>query len=229
MRLILIRHADPDYPNDTLTPKGHEQAELLGKAMEGTKIDELFVSPMGRAQLTAQYILRNSTLKPVILPWLHELNGNYTGEWAMNYHGCDLHEQKVDWSVDSWREHVPYGEHMTKISKEFYSHFDDFMKENGYIPEGNRYRVTNDNNPTIVFVCHAGVIATLLSKLLHVPLPDAYSHLEISPSGVTELSPERKGDYMIWRMAVLNDMSHARDLRTAVRQTGRFETRHASA
>ena len=55
MKLILIRHADPDYPNDTLTPKGHEQAKLLGKAMEGTQIDAPFVSPMGRAQLTGVF------------------------------------------------------------------------------------------------------------------------------------------------------------------------------
>ena len=31
MRILLIRHGDPDYENDTLTEKGCREAELLAK------------------------------------------------------------------------------------------------------------------------------------------------------------------------------------------------------
>ena len=31
MRILLIRHGDPDYVNDTLTEKGRREAALLAK------------------------------------------------------------------------------------------------------------------------------------------------------------------------------------------------------
>ena len=31
MRIIFVRHGDPDYEHDTLTEKGHREAALLGK------------------------------------------------------------------------------------------------------------------------------------------------------------------------------------------------------
>lgn len=31
MRILLIRHGDPDYVRDTLTEKGHREAALLGE------------------------------------------------------------------------------------------------------------------------------------------------------------------------------------------------------
>ena len=50
MQLILVRHGDPDYPNDTLTPKGVKQAEGLETAFRAIPVDELYASPMGRAK-----------------------------------------------------------------------------------------------------------------------------------------------------------------------------------
>lgn len=32
MRLYIIRHADPDYPNNTITPAGHLEAKARGDA-----------------------------------------------------------------------------------------------------------------------------------------------------------------------------------------------------
>ena len=47
MNIILIRHGDPDYVNDTLTAKGHEEANKLCKFLSGTPIDALYQSPNG--------------------------------------------------------------------------------------------------------------------------------------------------------------------------------------
>ena len=58
MRLLLIRHADPDYANDALTEKGHERARLLAERLAYVAIDAIYASPMGRARLTADYTTR---------------------------------------------------------------------------------------------------------------------------------------------------------------------------
>lgn len=49
MEIILIRHGDPDYANDTLTPRGHEEAKKLARFLADKPIDAIFQSPNGRA------------------------------------------------------------------------------------------------------------------------------------------------------------------------------------
>ena len=54
MRLLFIRHGDPDYERDGLTPAGEVEARLLVPRMQRENITEFFVSPLGRAQATAR-------------------------------------------------------------------------------------------------------------------------------------------------------------------------------
>ena len=57
MRLLFVRHGDPDYKNDCLNEIGRREARAL--AALGPRIDwgTSFVSPLGRAQETAAIVL----------------------------------------------------------------------------------------------------------------------------------------------------------------------------
>ena len=55
MRILFIRHGDPDYKHDTLTEKGVREAAALAKTAADLGIGDIFVSPMGRAMRTASY------------------------------------------------------------------------------------------------------------------------------------------------------------------------------
>ena len=44
MRILLIRHGDPDYDHDTLTEKGRREAVLLAQAAPHMQIDHCYVS-----------------------------------------------------------------------------------------------------------------------------------------------------------------------------------------
>ena len=58
MRLIFIRHGDPDYEHDDLTPKGKHEVELLTKRVCSWKnIAAFYQSPLGRAKATAAPVL----------------------------------------------------------------------------------------------------------------------------------------------------------------------------
>ena len=57
MRILFIRHGDPDYINDTLTKKGHREAKLLAERAADLNLGSCYVSPLGRAKDTAQYCL----------------------------------------------------------------------------------------------------------------------------------------------------------------------------
>ena len=53
MRILIIRHGDPDYSIDSLTEKGWREAELLSERLVKEGITDIFVSPLGRARDTA--------------------------------------------------------------------------------------------------------------------------------------------------------------------------------
>ena len=57
MRILLIRHAEPDYTVDSLTSKGRVEAELLSRRLVHYNIRDFYVSPLGRAKDTAVYTL----------------------------------------------------------------------------------------------------------------------------------------------------------------------------
>ena len=44
MKLLFIRHGDPDYEKDSLTEKGWHEAELLGQRMANTPVTAFYLS-----------------------------------------------------------------------------------------------------------------------------------------------------------------------------------------
>lgn len=46
MRILLIRHGDPDYEHDTLTEKGRREAELLAKRASSLAMGSCYQSPL---------------------------------------------------------------------------------------------------------------------------------------------------------------------------------------
>ena len=75
MRILLIRHAEPDYSVDSLTPKGRVEAELLSRRLVRYNIRDFYVSPLGRAKDTAAYTLDKLGRTAEVLPWLMEFHG----------------------------------------------------------------------------------------------------------------------------------------------------------
>ena len=73
MRILFIRHGDPDYVNDTLTEKGRREAEALALRAGDLRMGTCFVSPLGRAQDTAAYSLKKLGCSAETLDWLREV------------------------------------------------------------------------------------------------------------------------------------------------------------
>ena len=63
MRLLFIRHGEPDYEKDSLTEKGFREAEYLAEYLAGEKIDTCYVSPLGRAKDTAAPTLKKKHMQ----------------------------------------------------------------------------------------------------------------------------------------------------------------------
>ena len=65
MRIVLIRHGEPDYEKDCLTETGHKQAKIAAQRLLKEGIEEIYASPLGRARQTAQYFSEASGIKKI--------------------------------------------------------------------------------------------------------------------------------------------------------------------
>lgn len=72
MRLIFIRHGDPDYEHDSLTKQGFKEAKLLASRVAKWNVTDFYVSPLGRAKATAKVALDKIGREAATLDWLQE-------------------------------------------------------------------------------------------------------------------------------------------------------------
>lgn len=63
MRIVIVRHGEPNYEKDCLTEKGHLQAAAAAKRLENEEIEAIYTSPMGRARETAEALARHIGLE----------------------------------------------------------------------------------------------------------------------------------------------------------------------
>src|ERR1700732_2713538 len=73
MRLYIIRHAEPAYPDDALTERGHQQARALADRLAAAGLDRVYSSPLHRARETARYTAERLGLALEVEAWTREL------------------------------------------------------------------------------------------------------------------------------------------------------------
>ena len=73
MRILFIRHGDPDYINDTHDEKMDiSEANCCQKRAADLNLGSCYVSPLGRAKDTAQYCLDKVGKTAQTVEWLRE-------------------------------------------------------------------------------------------------------------------------------------------------------------
>ena len=215
MRILLIRHGDPDYVNDTLTEKGRREATLLAKRAVSMNMGECYKSPLGRAQDTAAPCLEVTGKTAEILDWLQEfpaqvdLNKNPELEKAypdVKKEG-EHFQPRIAWDMvpGYWTEHEAY---MDKNNR-FCLNDAGLLAEHGYVREGAHYRVEKESNETVTFFCHFGISCVLLSHLWNVSPFVLWHCLALAPTSVTEVvTEEREQGTAYFRGLKVGDISH---------------------
>ncbi|MFO7166941.1 MAG: histidine phosphatase family protein [Chloroflexota bacterium] len=216
MRLYLIRHADPDYENDTITPAGRLEAEPLAERMASHGLDELYCSPLGRARATAQPIADRLGLTPTIAEWTSELSGlrvthDPWGElvaWDIPGEIIRGHDQYP--GPDNWHALPALSAlDLRAAFDRICSDSDAFLAAQGYVREGRRYRCVAPHRRRVAVVCHNGFGLTWLAHLLDLPVTLVWSGFWLAPSSVTTiLFDERSAEWATPRCLGVGDVSH---------------------
>jgi broad specificity phosphatase PhoE len=220
MRLYIIRHADPDYQNDSITPAGHLEAKALARRLAACELTHLYVSSMGRAQVTARYTATLTDLEPVILPWVRELQGldlpledpeyenGRLNVWDLP--GEFVREGPTAPDHDSWHRIALFDDPNIRATyDDIISASDRFLARHGFQREGLRYRITRPNQDQIAVFCHNGIGLTWLAHLLALPLPLAWVGFWLPTSSVTTILFEARDDvWAVPRALGVGDVSH---------------------
>lgn len=221
MILYVIRHADPIYDPDSLTPKGKRQAEALGKRLAVHGLDKIYSSPMIRAQMTAQPACELLGKKPEILDWTSEdLAGKYFGfhdpenggNWVWAF-GINPTRYKTEENIalgDKWYEAYPFNESKAKEGYDIIMRESDaFMESLGYKREGLKYKILKHTDEKVAVFCHYGFGTTWLSHLLGINPIVFWSTFDINHSGVTIINfPKHSNGYTAPKVLALSDISH---------------------
>ena len=217
MKLLIIRHGDPDYYVDSLTEKGWREAECLSKELSRMEVTDFYVSPYGRAKDTASLTLQKMNRPAEELPWLKEF------DMRIFRPDCPDKERIVwDWLPQDWtaeprfyREDEWYkNEYLAPfdIEKEYRNvtgQFDLLLEKHGYRRDGRIYRAERPNHDTLAFFCHFGVEGVILSHLWGVSPMILWHDLCAAPSSVTTLvTEERRKGIANFRMLAYGERTH---------------------
>ena len=216
MRLLIIRHGDPDYARDNLTEKGKREAKLLSEMLAKDKIDYLYCSPLGRAKATCAYTAEKLGLKPVIEPWLREFDYRIdlpTGEkehliWDMLPSFWTERPEMYDgdkWLAQPFMEEGNIRERYRVVTEGL----DGFLARHGYLRDGKIYRAERANRDTVALFCHFGLESVLLSRLFNIPPTVLAHHFVALPTSVTTLyTEERRKGQAIFRCRGFGETTH---------------------
>lgn len=217
MKLLIVRHGDPDYTIDSLTEKGWREARLLSERLVREHPAACFLSPLGRAKDTASCTLERTGWPTEECDWLREFQPrihrpDVPDEWSISWDWLpqDWTAEERFFDRERWTE--PEAFRSADVSEQYHwvtEELDRLLRRFGYRREGLLYRAERPNNDTLVFFCHFGVECVLLSHLLNVSPMVLWHGTCAAPSSVTTVvTEERRRGVASWRMSGFGDVSH---------------------
>ncbi|MBR5809451.1 MAG: histidine phosphatase family protein [Clostridia bacterium] len=205
MLLFYIRHGDPIYKPNSLTPLGERQAEAIAKRLSIYGVDQIFSSSSERALKTAKptcEILKKDLIK---LDFCNEDNAwkeltivtEKGKHWA--FQDPDIIKlfatEEIRILGNKWYEYDKLS-FLTEGIKRIRNESDNFLLDLGYkhIPDTGMYEVVKSNDQRVALFAHQGFGLAFLSSILDIPYPMFCRHFDMCHTGLTVIEfAERDG------------------------------------
>ena len=222
MRLLFIRHGDPDYASDCLNEIGRNEAKALCALRSSTKmhLGTCYASPLGRAQETAAITLGRAipgargaaaavNCRDILttLDWLREFPAQVDVNDATLLQ--DAYYIKTE-SDGSFKKRIVWDMYPSYFTEHpAYSDYEALLAEHGYVREGRHYRVEQESIETLTFFCHFGITCVLLSHLWSLSPFVPLQSFCMPTSSVTEVyTEERQRGIANFRATRIGDTTH---------------------
>ena len=210
MLLFYIRHGEPLYNPDSLTPMGLRQAESVGRRLAQYGVDKVFASASTRAIQTATPTAEMLKKEVVPLEWAHESlvwadltvekeNGGrgwafYDPEMRMKFNSDAVRALGDRWYTHPDFADTRFGEGIERVGREA----DAFLASLGYEHDRqtHSYRAVSPNDDRVAFFAHHGFGLAFLSWVLDIPYPQFATHFDIGFTGMTVIEFAGKENVM---------------------------------
>ena len=238
MKILIIRHGEPDYSIDSLTDKGWREAEYLSEMLVKQLSDSgrdgdlyFYMSPYGRAQDTASSTLKKLGRTAEVLPWLREFDyfiwrpdDTTRKRIPWDWYPADWVQDPRLYQADHWFENELMAEgSIGEAYRGVTEQFDELLARHGYIREGKYYRAERSSHDTIVMFCHFGVTSVLTGHLTGVSPCCLWQGFFMAPSSVTVIaSEERDPKTASFRVQIFGDTAHLSSIHEPVSSSGYF-------
>ena len=222
MILFFVRHGDPTYDPDELTPLGHRQAEAIGRRLSRYGLDEIYVSSSTRAIETSIPTREMLKMDAQILDWTNEKHAwdqmslpTEDGGRTWGFVRPDIRELFMSKEIralgQEWHTH-PYLQDTT-IPEGYFrirNHTRDFLSAQGYVWDEERgmYRNEVPNDKRVALFAHHGFGVTFLSSILDIPYPQICLKFNFSHSGLTVIDFRPRDGYVIPQVLTLGNDGH---------------------
>ncbi len=222
MIFYYIRHGDPIYNPDSLTPFGQQQAAALADRFAVHGLDRVYSSDSMRAQMTAAPTCERLSLTPTIVPWANEnrpwermcvFDERGVREYAFEdpktrvlFASEAVRRLDNDWDTHPAFEGQPWGECWREIGRDA----DAFFASLGYAHDRERhaYIPVAPTEERVALFAHQAFGMAFLSWVLDIPYPLFCTHFDTGHSGVTAIRFEEQEGLVIPRVLQLSNDSH---------------------
>ena len=223
MIFYYIRHGDPIYNPDSLTPFGVCQAEALSKRLALYGLDKIYSSTSNRAIMTAKPTCELLKIEPELLDFanegyvwqeftIEEEDGSGNTWLFQNESVIELFNSKEIRDLgDRWFEHDKFkGRNYEKGINRIYNESDKLFESLGYKHERytGKYKVCKPNDKRVALFAHQGFGLVFLSCLLDIPFPIFSTHFDMCTSGLTVIDFKEKNGYSTPKILTLSSDAH---------------------
>lgn len=221
MRIIFIRHGEPDYENDTLTETGFKQAQLVAQRLKDENIEEIWSSTHGRALNSAKPTAELLGLPVKAVDFMREVTwGSKTGEKLFaGGHPWDIADEmarlEMDLNSPDWRTNAFFKDNkVVDCAETVEKGIDKWLEEHGYKRNGLYYEhlIEEEYHRTVAFFCHGGSSSAAIAHIMNLPFPYVCALLHMEFTGITILRMDRKkGPCTLPCMELANDGRHLKE------------------
>ena len=223
MRVIFVRHGEPDYEKDCLTDAGRRQAEAAASRLAGEGISEIYTSPMGRAAQTARATADALGIREIhTLDFMHELTwGSVDGTPIFaDGHPWDIADELIrqgwDLTDPDWPDHPLFRNNLvTASARHVERETDRWLAALGYAREGLYYRCTaeTEQDRTVALFCHGGSSSAAIGRIYNLTFPYVCALLHMPFTGITIARFDRRpGSVCLPHLELGSDARHLEGL-----------------
>lgn len=219
VEIVLVRHGEPEWVRDDLnvdnpplTDRGRRQADRVAETLRDEHFDEIWVSPLLRAQQTVRPLAeeRGLSLASITQDWLEEIRNPLWHGTPRERADAAYAEERRRPAEGRW-EGLDGGERVRDFVDRIHTNAALFFEERGVLPVPHSLPVwtMNESARRLLLVAHAGTNSVLIGHLLGlVTTPWEWERFVLGHASISRLTSYEIGDGHTFGLVKLSDVEH---------------------